>query len=65
MNKIDKLLEEMLEQGSSDIHLTTNHQPCFRIDGEMHFQRGTEKYNEEELRDLLYEFAPERNIEEL
>ena len=65
MNKIDKLLEDMLEQGASDIHLTTNHQPCFRIDGEMHFQRGTEKYTEEELRDLLYEFAPERNIEEL
>ncbi len=65
MNKIDKLLEDMLEQGASDIHLTTNHQPCFRIDGEMHFQRGTEKYTEEELRDLLYEFAPERNVEEL
>lgn len=65
MNKIDKLLEDMLEQGASDIHLTTNHQPCFRIDGEMHFQRGTEKYTDEELRDLLYEFAPERNVEEL
>lgn len=65
MKKIDAMLEEMLEQGSSDIHLSTNHQPCFRIDGEMHFQRGTEKFTEEELRELLYEFAPDRNIEEL
>jgi len=65
MNKIDKLLEDMLEKGASDIHLTTNHQPCFRIDGEMQFQRGTDKYSEEELRELLYEFTPERNIEQL
>ena len=55
----------MLEKGASDIHLSTNHQPCLRIDGEMHFQRGTEKLAEEELREILYEFTPERNIQEL
>ena len=65
MKKIDHLLEEMLSQGASDIHLCTSHQPCFRIDGEMQFQRGTEKLTDEELRDLIYEFAPERNIQEL
>jgi len=65
MKKIDELLEEMLNKGASDVHLSTNHQPCFRIDGEMQFQRGIEKYTEEELRDLVYEFAPERNIKEL
>ncbi len=65
MKKIDLLLEEMLKKGASDIHLSTNHQPCFRIDGEMNFQRGTEKFTDEELRELIYEFAPERNIEEL
>ncbi len=65
MKKIDHMLEEMLKEGASDIHLSTNHQPCFRIDGEMHFQRGTEKFTEEELRELLYEFTPDRNIEEL
>lgn len=55
----------MLAKGSSDIHLSTNHQPCYRIDGEMQFQRGTEKLTEEELKEILYEFAPPRNIEEL
>jgi twitching motility protein PilT len=65
MKKIDQYLEEMLEKGASDIHLSTNHQPCYRVDGEMQFQRGTEKFTEEELRELLYEFTPERNIQEL
>jgi len=65
VKRIDQYLEDMLEQGASDIHLSTNHQPCFRIDGEMHFQRGIDKFNEEELRELLYEFAPERNIQEV
>jgi twitching motility protein PilT len=65
MRRIDQYLEEMLEKGASDIHLTTNHQPCFRIDGEMQFQRGVEKFTEEELRDLIYEFIPERNKTEL
>ncbi len=65
MKKIDRYLETMLEKGASDIHLSTNHQPCYRVDGEMQFERGTEKLTEEELKELLYEFAPERNIEEL
>ena len=55
----------MMKQGASDIHLSTNHQPCLRIDGEMQFQRGIEKFTEEELRELIFEFAPERNIKEL
>ena len=38
MKQIDQYLEDMLAQGASDIHLSTNHQPCFRIDGEMQFQ---------------------------
>ena len=65
MKQIDKYLEDMLEKGASDVHLSTNHQPCLRIDGEMQFQRGVEKFTEEELRDLIEEFAPERNVEEL
>lgn len=65
MKRIDQYLEEMLEKGASDIHLSTNHQLCYRIDGEMQFQRGTEKFTEEELKEILYEFTPERNIQEL
>jgi twitching motility protein PilT len=65
MNRIDYFLEEMLEKGASDIHLTTNHQPCFRIDGEMQFLRGTEKFTNEELKELFEEFTPDRNMQEL
>ncbi len=65
MKRIDRYLEEMIEKGASDIHLSTNHQPCFRIDGEMLFLRGTEKFTSEELQEILYEFSPERNIQEL
>ena len=65
MKKIDQYLEVMLEKGASDIHLSTSHQPCYRVDGEMHFERGTEKFTDEELKELLYEFSPERNIQEL
>ncbi|MDZ8120282.1 type IV pilus twitching motility protein PilT [Pontiella agarivorans] len=65
MRRIDRYLEEMLEKGASDIHLSSNHQPCYRVDGEMQFQRGTEKFTDEELRELIYEFAPQRNIAEL
>ena len=65
MKRIDQYLEEMVEKGASDIHLSTNHRLCLRIDGEMHFQTDIEPFEEEELRELLYEFMPERNIEEL
>lgn len=65
MNRIDHYLEEMLEQGASDIHLSTNHQPCLRVDGEMQFRRDAEKLTEGELREILYEVTPERNIAEL
>lgn len=64
MHRIDFFLEEMLEKNASDIHLSTNHQPCFRIDGEMQFMRGTEKFTAEELRELFEEFTPERNLTE-
>lgn len=65
MKRIDQYLEEMLEKGASDIHLSTGHRLCFRIDGEMHFQNETEPFDEEELKDIIYEIASERNIKEL
>ncbi len=65
MNRIDQYLEEMLEQGASDIHLSTNHHLCFRVDGEMKFQQDSEKFTEGELREILYEVTPERNVAEL
>lgn len=65
MRKIDDLLQELLEKGASDIHLSTNHRPCFRVDGEMRFKSGAELVTKEELKEMIYEFAPQRNIKEL
>ncbi|MEI6891729.1 MAG: type IV pilus twitching motility protein PilT [Pontiella sp.] len=65
MRRIDHYLEIMLEKGASDIHLSSNHQPCYRVDGEMQFEPGADKFTEEELKELLYEFIPARNRTEL
>lgn len=65
MNRIDQYLEEMLERNASDIHLTTNHHPCYRVDGEMLFDREIDPFEYEELKELLEEFMPERNQQEL
>jgi twitching motility protein PilT len=65
MKKINQYLEMTIEKNASDIHLSTNHPLCFRIDGEMYFENTDEKFTQEQLEDLLFEFAPERNITEL
>ena len=65
MNQIDYLLSEMLDKGASDTHLSTHHPPCFRIDGEMQFKKEASIFTAEELRELIYEFLPPRNAEEL
>ncbi|MBN2684638.1 MAG: type IV pilus twitching motility protein PilT [Pontiellaceae bacterium] len=65
MRKIDHLLEELLDNRASDIHLSTNHRPCFRVDGEMRYKSGAALLTNEELKELIYEFAPRRNIQEL
>lgn len=65
MFRIDRYLEKMIEKGASDIHLTTNHPPCYRVDGEINFDRSEDKFAEEELREIIYEFIPTRNLEEL
>jgi len=62
MKKIDQYLEMTIERNASDIHLSTNHPLCFRIDGEMHFEKTEEKFTQEQLEELLFEFAPERNV---
>ncbi len=65
MNRIDQFLEKMLETGASDLHLSTSQRPCYRIDGEMRFEEGAEALSDGELREIVFEFAPERNIQEL
>ena len=37
---MDRLLEEMIEAGASDIHFTTGFPPCFRVDGDLVAAKG-------------------------
>lgn len=61
MAKIDAFFKLMLEQGASDLHLTTGSQPILRIRGEMERVKYKELDNDE-LKAMLYEIAPEHKI---
>jgi len=61
MAKIDAFFKLMAEQGASDLHLAAGSQPVLRIRGEM--ERVEYKpFEDDELRALLYEIAPEDKI---
>lgn len=61
MAKIDAFFKLMLEQGASDLHLTTGSQPILRMRGEMERIKFKEMDNDE-LKAMLYEIAPEHKI---
>ncbi len=61
MAKIDAFFKLMLDHGASDLHMTAGQQPTLRIRGDME----RVKYNvlnNDELRAMLYEIAPEEKI---
>lgn len=63
MAKIDAFFKLMNEQGASDLHVTSGSPPILRIRGELH----RVKYkilDNDELRAMLYEIAPEHKIKE-
>ncbi|HIJ60730.1 MAG TPA: type IV pilus twitching motility protein PilT [Nitrospirae bacterium] len=61
MAKIDAFFKLMAEQDASDLHLAAGSQPVLRIRGEM--ERVEYKpFEDDELRALLYEIAPEDKI---
>jgi twitching motility protein PilT len=61
MAQIDAFFKLMSEQGASDVHLSSGHQPILRIRGEL--ERVKYKvFESEELKKLLYEIAPEEKI---
>jgi len=62
--KIDGLLTQMVEREASDLHLSTEYRPCFRIHGDMTFLVGEPVLDEEANREMIYEIMPERNREE-
>jgi twitching motility protein PilT len=63
MAKIDAFFKLMNEQGASDLHLVAGQPPALRIRGEM--ERVKYKIlDNDELRAMLYEIAPEHKVKE-
>ncbi len=61
MAKLDPFFKLMLDTGASDLHLSTGNPPLLRVHGDL--QRVKYKVlEEEELREMLYEVAPEEVI---
>jgi twitching motility protein PilT len=66
MANIDQYLKFMVKSSASDLHLSSNCLPVFRIDGQMRPLSGgnTEPLLPEQVRTLLEEIIPKRNQQE-
>ncbi len=58
---IDDLLNVMLKRRASDVHLSSDNPPMFRIDGEMIPLTEYDVLTPESLRDIIFSIAPDRN----
>jgi twitching motility protein PilT len=58
------LLEAMLARRASDLHLSSDCPPTFRVDGDMVPEAGYGPIAPERLKELLWTIAPEKNREE-
>jgi len=61
---IDELFYEMIHRGASDLHITTGEPPYLRLNGEMMHLQGRAAFSAQDVRDLLWPIASERNREE-
>ena len=61
---IDALLSQMLARNASDLHLSTSHIPCFRIDGDVVPVPGAEPPSVQRLTSMIYSLMPQRNRKE-
>jgi len=59
-----KLFRRMLELNASDMHLSCGEPPMFRVSGDMVRASDLPRIEDESLREILLEVAPERNREE-
>jgi len=62
--QIDKLLETVVREGVSDLHLTTKQPPVVRLDGRM-VQLETKVLDNDDMVGLMKSITPERNQQEL
>ncbi len=63
MAKLDAFFKLMVDQGASDLHLTSGSQPILRVSGELQRVRYQTLENDE-LQQMLYEITPEHKIKE-
>ena len=62
--QIDKLLETVVKEGASDLHLTTGQPPCVRRHGRL-VRLETKTLGPEDTTALMKSVTPERNQQEL
>lgn len=61
---IDELFYEMVQRDASDLHLSTGEPPYLRLHGEMLPLPGRKALSAQDVKDLLWPIAPERNRDE-
>ena len=62
--KLDKLLERMVAEGASDLHLSAGHKPMWRVDGEMQVMADAAPLAPEEAFELLAPAMEKRHRDE-
>ncbi len=62
--QIDKLLETIVKEGASDLHITTGQPPCIRRHGRL-VRLETKVLGPEDTTSLMKSITPERNQQEL
>ncbi|MBL8912848.1 MAG: PilT/PilU family type 4a pilus ATPase, partial [Archangium sp.] len=59
--RLDAMLKRAVAEGASDLHLSAQHKPRWRIDGDMRELSDLKQLGESEVYDLLSPIMPERN----
>jgi len=54
LTSIDDLLEQMVQIGASDLHITVNSPPAYRVRGHIMRAEGFEPFTDEDTRSILY-----------
>ncbi|MSQ84933.1 MAG: PilT/PilU family type 4a pilus ATPase [Myxococcales bacterium] len=59
--RLDPMLKRMVAEGASDLHMSGNHRPRWRIDGEMREIADAKVLSESNVYDIIESGMPERN----
>src|SRR5262245_18007308 len=58
---IDALFQRMVHEGASDLHMSSETQPMFRLHGDMHPVEGCPVITAEQMQTILFEITPDLN----